>query len=115
MSDRETREVVTSGGHKIVLKSYLTGRETNELKAVMYAAVKMNMEDAQSGKVNVGEVPGSFLLEQEQKALGLLIVSFDGNSDNPVESVLNLPSSEYDEVVQAINKVQNPTSREKSA
>lgn len=113
MSDRETREIATTGGHKIVLKSYLTGREANELKAVMYGALKMNMDDAQSGKVNIGEVPGTFLVEQEQKALELLVVSFDGSTETPIAKLLDLPSSEYEEVIKEVNKIQNPTTPEK--
>lgn len=114
MSDRATQEFVTSGGHTIVLKSYLTGRESNALKAVMYGAFKMSMDDAQSGKVAMGDVSGTFLVEQEQKALELLIVSFDGNADAPIGKLLDLPSAEYEEVIEVVNKIQNPTKPKKS-
>jgi ABC-type uncharacterized transport system YnjBCD permease subunit len=46
MSERETKEFTTPGGHKVVLRTYLTGREAGELKSVMFSALKMNMEDA---------------------------------------------------------------------
>jgi hypothetical protein len=107
--ERETTTIMTPGGHAVVLKAYLTGREANELKAVMFSALKMNMEDAQSGKVNIGDVPGTFLVEQEQKAMSLLLVSLDGSTDNTLERLLDLPSTEYDAVKAEVDKITNPT------
>ena len=114
MSERATQPFITSGAHTIVLKSYLTGREANQLKALMYGAVKMSMEDAQSGKTKISEVSGAFLAEQEQKALELLVVSFDGSTENPIAKLLDLPSTEYEEVMEQVNKIQNPTTPQKS-
>src|SRR5689334_17976163 len=102
MADRETKTITTPGGHTVVFKAYLTGREDNEVNSDMYAALKMNIEDAQSGKVNVTDVPGSFLVEQEQKALGFLLVSIDGESVAPVENLLELPSTEYDFIIKEV-------------
>ena len=113
MAERETKEFTTPAGHKVVLRTYLTGREANELKAVMFSALKMNMEDAQSGKVNVIDVPGTFLVDQERKALGFLVVSVDGDATAPVDKLLDLPSAEYEAVVKEVNAIQNPTTPEK--
>src|SRR3979490_989452 len=112
MSDRQTTTITTPGGHTVVLNAYLTGREASELKSVMFSALKMNMEDAQSGKVNVSDVPGTFLVEQEHKALGFLVVSVDGSTEAPVDKLLDLPSTEYEAVVKEVNTIQNPTTPE---
>jgi hypothetical protein len=106
---RETREFVTPAGHTVVLNAYLTGREAQTLKAIMFSALKVNMDDAQSGKVGLGEMPSGFLVEQEKAALGFLIVSFDRDITNPIAALLDLPSTEYDAVLKEINKIQNPT------
>lgn len=111
--ERETREFVTPGGHKIVLRTYLTGREATELRSVMYGALKVNMEDAQSGKVNVGDVSGAFLVEQEKKVLRFLVVSVDGVTEEAADKLLDLPSTEYDAVKTEVDKIQNPTTPEK--
>lgn len=113
--ERDTKIITTPAGHTVVLKSYLTGREANELKGVMFSALKMNIEDAQSGKINIGDVSGSFLVDQEQKAMSLVLVSLDGSADNALERLLDLPSSEYDAVKAEVDKITNPTSRENSA
>lgn len=114
MSERETKEFITPAGHKVVLRTYLTGRESNDLKSVMFSAIKMNMEDVQSGKVNVGDVPGTFLVEQERKALDILVISIDGDTASPVDKLLDLPATEYDAVKAQIDKITNPTTPEKS-
>jgi len=114
MLERETKEITTPAGHRVVLRTYLTGREANELKAVMFSALKMNIEDAQSGKVNVSDVPGTFLIEQEKKALEFLLVSVDDeNTTDPLKKLLDLPSTEYEAVVKEVNMIQNPTTPEK--
>jgi hypothetical protein len=109
MADRETREFTTPGGHIAVLKTYVTGREANELKSVLYGALKMSMGDAQSGNVQVGEVSGGFLLDQERKAMSLVLVSFDGTAENALERLLDLPQAEYDAVKAEVDKITNPT------
>lgn len=113
MSERETKEFITPGGRKVVLHTYLTGREANEIKAAMFSSLKMNMDDAQSGKINVGDLSPAFIIEQERKAFDFLIVSIDGDTMEPVEKLLDLPSTEYEAVVKEVNKIQNPTTPEK--
>ena len=113
MSERETKVFTTPGGHTVVLRTYLTGRESNELKAIMFSALKVNMDDAQTGKVGVGDIQSTFLIEQEHKALDYLVVSIDGDTTTPVEKLLDLPATEYDSVVKEANQIQNPTKPEK--
>jgi hypothetical protein len=75
----------------------------------------MNMEDAQSGKVNIGDVPGTFIVEQEKEALAFFLVSIDDDISAPIDKLLDLPAAEYEAVVKEVNAIQNPTSRESSA
>src|SRR5450631_3106914 len=113
MSERETREFITPAGHKIVLRTYLTGREANELKGVMYAAFKMSMDDAQNGKVGMDKVSGEFMIEQEQKAIGLLLVSLDENTESVLDRLLDLPQADYDAAKEEVEKITNPTTPER--
>ncbi len=108
--NRETKVFATPGGHAVVLNAYLTGREAQELKSIMFSALKVNMDDAQSGKIGVGDIPSAFLVDQEKKAMSYLVVSVDGDATSPVDKLLDLPSTEYDAVVKEINAIQNPTS-----
>src|SRR5438105_15938549 len=112
---RDTREFTTPGGHKVILNAYLTGREAQELKSIMFSSLKMNMDDVQNSKIGIGDMPSGFLIEQEKKALSYLLVSIDGDVSAPIDTLLDLPSTEYNAVVFEINKIQNPTKPENSA
>src|ERR1700710_912295 len=114
MNNRETREITTTGGHKVVLKTYLTGQEDNSLTSVLYGDLKMSVEDMQSGITSVKDIPATFVVKQEEKAIELLVVSVDGVTDNAAQTVLNFPKLEYQSFIVEINKIRNPTTPEKS-
>ncbi len=109
--ERPTTEIVTSGGTKAVIKTYLTARESNQLKEVLYANLKVSMTDLATGKTAVQDIPASVLLEQERKALELLIVSLNDSKENLADRILDLPSSEYDAIIAEVNKIARPDFR----
>ena len=74
MSERETKSIVTPGNHTVILRTYLTGKESAALKAIMYADLKINASDAASGRVGLADMPATFLVSQESKALEFLVV-----------------------------------------
>lgn len=98
--DRETKELTSPDGkHKVVIKSYLTGREANEAKAVLLQGVTSIVEPGERPKL-----PLTNSLPYERKILELLVVSFDGSPDNALERLEDLPSAEYDALVADIKK-----------
>lgn len=106
--ERPTTEITTPSGTKAVIKTYLTARESNQLKQVLFANLKMSMTDLSSGKTEVQEIPATVLLDQERKTLELLIVSFNGSAENIIDRIFDLPTSEYDALVAEVNKVARP-------
>jgi hypothetical protein len=114
MSDRETKEFTTPAGHKVALNNYLTGREAAAIKAIMLSSLKMTMGDLESKKVDMGGLSGAVLIEQERATLGYLLVSIDGETNAPLDRLLDLPSSEYDAVLKEVEIIKNPTTPEKS-
>lgn len=106
--DRPTTQIATPGGNKAVIKTYLTARESNQLKEVLYANLNMSMTDLSSGKTEVQSIPASVLLDQERKALELLIVSLNDSPEGVMDRLLDLPSDEYDAIVAEVNKIANP-------
>jgi len=113
MNERQTKELTTPGNHKIVLRSYLTGREAADIKSTLLFSLKMSTSDLENKKVDMGGISGSVLIEQERKTLGYLLVSVDGDGENPVDKLLDLPSTEYDAVLKEIETIKNPTTPEK--
>ncbi len=47
----------------------------------MYADLKINASDAATGKVGLADMPATFLVSQEAKALEFLVVSVDGDTN----------------------------------
>ena len=94
----ETKTIKTSGGHEVVLKSYLTGREMNEV-------MKFALKGSVINELGKSELSGESLVSLEEKALEFLAVSVDGNAENAFETICNLPASEYAEVAQVVYQI----------
>ena len=110
---RDTKELTTPGGHKVVVNAYLTGREKSAIDGAITAALKMTPPADRNEKPKMSEVSGAFYAEVEQKTMGYMVVSVDGDPNSPLEKLLDLPSAEYDFVKLEINSIANPTTPEK--
>jgi hypothetical protein len=108
MTNRETKEITTPAGNKVVLRTYLTGKESNAIKALLYADMKINTSDAASGKIALGDIPASFMIAQEHKALEFIVVSFNGDENSPIAMLEDLPETEYNAVLAEVNKIRSP-------
>jgi hypothetical protein len=109
MSDRETYQFTTPTGTAVVLRSYLSGREASDIKNLMLSSLKMSMSDLENKKIDMGGISGDVIAQQERKTLDYLVVSVNGETENAVEKLLDLPSTEYDAVLKEIEKIKNPT------
>jgi hypothetical protein len=105
MQERETKTITTPDGKAVVVNTYLTGRESNQLKEILYAGLKMGMSDISAGITEIKDIPASLLLDQEKKALEMLVVSIDGATDGVVEKLLDMKDTEYQFIVSEINNV----------
>jgi hypothetical protein len=87
MGERPTTEVTTPSGHKLVLKTYVTGRE------MLAITDQKNLPESQ----------------QLQKLASTVIVSLDDTSEDIETRLLDMPVTEFTEVITEINKIANPT------
>lgn len=78
--ERATREIITKGGVKAVLKTYLTYGETEPTLMI-------------ENKV-----------EQSKKLMEQAIVSLEGSSENILERLRELPVYAYTEIAQEVSK-----------
>lgn len=115
MDIEETKEVTTPGGHKVVVRNYITGAQRRSFRRVVI-------------NLDVDEVEKADKLDQaEDEVIKLVVTSVNGKSEDVVGSVLNLPAEDYDfisklanDVVQGLDKKKevtsdtstNPTSKE---
>lgn len=99
-AQRETREI-TVGGHTFVLKTYLTGKEFNEIQRVYLSSAKINMV---GNNPSINNFTAEVELDATRKTLEMLVVSMDGSTEEVVDRIENLPNDIYQEVVKNINE-----------
>lgn len=110
--ERETKSVTTPGGHAVVLKTFLTGREA---RALQTPYLKSADEFPKDQIADVG-LRASIFAATQNLTLNTIIVSFDGKKDgeviegteakfNLVETLLDLPASEFKFIVATANAV----------
>lgn len=99
---RESREITTAGGHKLKLKTYITGREFQEIQSVYLKDAKLNMigKEMQFQGFN----PSSEF-EATKKLIELTVISLDDMSEGVTDRVLDLPYKDYQEVVAALEEM----------
>ena len=103
MQERETRSITTPGNHTIVLKTYLTGREVNDIKRALFGSVSIERSD--DGKPIVPQYPLSLAIDREKKLLEYTVVSLDGAKENAADKIQDLVSTEYNFVIAEAEKV----------
>lgn len=100
--ERETLTLTTKNNHKIVYCSYATGREAREIEAKYLSAVEVDMT---GGQPNFKKLDTSAPFQAEKVAIGLLVKSIDGKTENIVDLALDLRQEDYEQLVAAINEV----------
>ncbi len=99
---RETKEITTSGNHKVVIKTYATGREFNEIQNCYLKDAKLNVI---GGVTKIEGFSPTSEFEATKKTLELLVVSLDGIAENLVDRILDLRVDDYNEIVEALKEV----------
>lgn len=94
MSDRTTKTFKTAGGHEVVMLDYITGREARDINDFL---IKSKEADGalSSNKVN-------------DHAMCTVIISLDGNQENIVSRILDLPFEDFSEISDAIVELITP-------
>lgn len=106
---RESKTLTTSHGHIVILKTYLTGRETNEFKRVIFEKTKFKSvpdpnTDPAEGKMimqPVTEIDGTILIEQQLAGMGICVISIDAQTKNIIDILQDLPHEDFGEVDRA--------------
>lgn len=81
---RETKEIVTKGGKKVFIKTFLTGREVT--------SVMKNRGDKSD-------------IDVSQELMKIALVSIDGKEENAFETLLDLPVADYLDIAKEINEL----------
>jgi hypothetical protein len=102
MEDRETFEIVTPiKGHVVVLRSWITGRESQKIDGAMFKGVGTT----QDGKRLTPKLSESMLSDQENASIEVVVVSVDGKDNDVVKAILDMRAKDYSFVVAEVAKV----------
>lgn len=109
--ERATKKFTTSGGYEIEIKTYLTFGENREITNVYLEGAEMGMDE--TGKPKMSTINVGLTSKAQDKAIELLVVSVNGEKENIVKLVQDLPIQDGNELVEELNKIQNPITTEK--
>ena len=102
MEDREVIEIVTpEKGHLVVLKAWITGRESQKIDGAMFKGVQTTVD----GKRISPRISETMLADQENASIEAVVISVDGSETNVLEKILNMRKKDYAFVVEAVGKI----------
>jgi hypothetical protein len=102
--ERELKDIVTPvGGHKVVLKAWITGREKRAINSALLDDSSMI-----DGKYSID---ASNIDRMKDEAIKNVIVSINGSNENVIDTLLDMRSQDYDFVIAEIDEI---TSEKKS-
>lgn len=101
MGDNHTLK--TKGGHEIVFKTVMTGRDFRELEGVL--TKDATLEQFGEKDVKITGVKGEAIYKWEEKAIELMVISVNGKTDRILDDVLDLPNDDYLEVRKTIHQL----------
>jgi hypothetical protein len=97
--DRQTKDLTTPNNHKVVIKTYITGREERAIRNVYLENIDV------TGQGTIKDIKADLVGKAENKAIEVLVVSVDGKTENLVDVVLDLRKEDYDFVIENINEI----------
>lgn len=100
--ERESKKIKTPLGKELVLKSYLTARERNELRSVFLQNMSI---DPSSANPQVKEISGNALEKAEEKYIEIVAISYDNSNEKILERLLDATPEEYDFAVAEAGKI----------
>lgn len=98
---RETKKITTPSGREVEIKTYLTARERNAIRAVFFAGMKIDptKTDA-SDQPALTEISGELFDKSRDKLIEIMVVSVDGATDGAYNKILDGSPEDYDFIAQ---------------
>lgn len=103
--ERQTSTITTPITQlEVVLHTYITGREAEAIQSPLLKAMKLQ-PNKRGEDVQMGEIDTDKIRESNHIALRSVVKSVGGNTDNVVDTLLDMPASDYDFVVNAVDEI----------
>ena len=101
---REEKEL-TIGKHKVMVHTFVTGRELRGIESAMMDKLEMSQKD---GAQQITGFKGSMLSDRQDMQIKAVVVSVDGNAENVIDLVLDLPSIESEQIMDYVKELTEP-------
>ena len=102
--DVRESKTVQVGTHTIALKTYLTAREGNQLKDMVYSKIAYKTENGESS--SIVDMKGTDVLVQELATIKLCVIALDGSTENIVDRLQDdLTTAEYQKVKESVDEL----------
>jgi len=98
----ETKKFKTTTGVEIELKTYLTGREIERLSDVFLANAELR---GKGTEMEITGIKGSDFTRYMHKKIEMTVVSVNGQTENILDRILDLPGDDYRKVIAEVNKI----------
>ncbi len=107
MENRDTYSFKTPGGRTATIKTYLTGRETNQIKQELFGTVTFKQDNGGKLVPDTSKLSYETVVAREKALLAAAIVSLDGSTENVAERAEALPDADYQALVAEVAKLSN--------
>ena len=108
--ERKIIEKKTESGIAVSIKEYITARERQPLQNILYSQVnasKLTSKTTDASEV-LDSMDSSLFLKYNHGLVEVFVVSINGNEENVGELALDLPSTDYDEIVSWVSEMISP-------
>lgn len=102
--ERETKTFQTPLNKELVLKTYLTNRESRKLRETFIKYSKVGYDERGNVRHETTDALAS-VNEGEDVLLELCVVSYDGSTEGIKERLLDVPKSEFKFILKMANEV----------
>lgn len=104
--ERETKEIQTPAGKKLVVKTYMTARERNQLRDILLKNAKLSV-GSDGANTQGMDFTGTVLTESQNSLIEIAVVQYDGRTDPKaiLNTLLDGIPTEYDFVVEEAGKI----------
>ena len=104
---RETKEITTKSGKIVTINSYLTGPESNQVKAAMLAGINVAPTEAGEKPERVS-VPLTASMNREPKLLEVSVISLKSGEvvalgADAIAAINLMPEAEYNDLIKQID------------
>lgn len=100
---KENKIIKLPSGGEAIIRGFVTIRDRQKVNAIIFGDKEADEQDVASGKIKVKFVN---LLESVEEQIKLLIISFNGNSENPYEALMECTNEEdYNAVRDAVTEL----------